>query len=140
MHGSSFVLYHRSTATRFGYRDVSASDLFRSRGSTRVIDVRDPHEYAAGHIPGVELVPFANLATCVSIWDKQAEVLLVSRSGALSGHAAEALEAAGFHRVMNLAGGMRAYVAAGLPVERLPPPARLAPAPTPAPILRAASR
>ena len=50
-------------------------------------------------------------------WDPAAPVVLVCRSGARSGNAAAQLVAAGFTRVMNMAGGMMAYRAAGLPAE-----------------------
>lgn len=106
--------------TRAGYRDVTPAATHAARGRVRLIDVREPHEYTGelGHIAGAELVPLATVASQAHAWDKNAEIILICRSGARSGRAAEALVAAGFRRVMNMAGGMLAYNAAHLPVER----------------------
>lgn len=105
-------------ATR--YRDVTPTEAYAARGTLRVVDVREPHEFNdhLGHIPGAVLVPLATVADQARGWDADAAILLVCRSGGRSGRAAEALAAAGFRRVMNLAGGMLAYNAAHLPVER----------------------
>ena len=51
-------------------------------------------------------------------WDADAEIVLICRSGARSGRAAGSLARAGFTRVMNMTGGMLAWNAAQLPVER----------------------
>ena len=84
-----------------------------------VVDVRDPQEYASGHIPGAKLVPCTSVATALPSWDRRAEIVVVCRSGTRSAPIAEAL-ASGFHRVMNLAGGMLAYAQQQLPIERAP--------------------
>ncbi len=112
--------FERGQPTRGGYRDVSPADTIAARGAVRLIDVREPHEYVGelGHIPGAELVPLASVAAAATAWDRARDVILICRSGARSGRAAEAMVAAGFARVMNMAGGMLAYNAAGLPVER----------------------
>ncbi|MBP8810748.1 MAG: rhodanese-like domain-containing protein [Kofleriaceae bacterium] len=103
-----------------GYRDVSPAATLAARGAVRLIDVREPHEYTGelGHIAGAELVPLATVLDASRAWERERDVILICRSGARSGRAAEALVAAGFARVMNMAGGMLAYNAAGLPVER----------------------
>ena len=49
-------------------------------------------------------------------WDPAAPLVVVCRSGGRSSNAAAQLAAAGFTRVMNMAGGMLAYRAEGLPV------------------------
>ncbi|MBZ0234965.1 MAG: rhodanese-like domain-containing protein [Deltaproteobacteria bacterium] len=102
------------------YKDVTPSAAFAARSDARVVDVREPDEFVGelGHIPGSELVPLATIGSAASAWDRNKPLLLVCRSGARSGRAAQALAGAGFQRVMNLAGGMIAYNAAGLPVER----------------------
>ncbi len=112
--------FKRGQPTRGGYRDVSPADTIAARGAARLVDVREPHEYVGelGHVPGSELVPLAAVAAAASGWDRERDVILICRSGARSGRAAEAMVAAGFARVMNMAGGMLAYTAAGLPVER----------------------
>lgn len=109
------TLYDRAQATRWGYRDVSPRAVYEAADAF-VIDVREPHEYCAGHIPNARLVPLAIVGRELGTWDRRADLVVVCRSGNRSARVAEALVSAGFHRVMNLAGGMLAYEAEGLPV------------------------
>ncbi len=103
-----------------GYRDVAPDATYAARAQVRLIDVREPHEYTGelGHVPGSELVPLAQVTAAARDWDRDADLILICRSGARSGRAAAALAEAGFRRVMNMAGGMIAYNAARLPVIR----------------------
>jgi rhodanese-related sulfurtransferase len=112
--------FERGRPTRGGYRDVTPAETLAARGAVRLVDVREPHEYVGelGHIAGAELVPLATVAAATRAWPRDRDVILICRSGGRSGRAAEAMVAAGFARVMNMAGGMLAYTAAGLPVER----------------------
>jgi rhodanese-related sulfurtransferase len=80
------------------------------------VDVREPEEWEAGRIAGVAWIPFGQLAARASELPAGENVVLICRSGARSGYAAEALHAEGA-KVANLAGGMKAWVAAGLPIE-----------------------
>lgn len=73
-----------------------------------LIDVREPHEWAAGTLPDAERISLGVLPYRMHQLDKDRPVLLVCRSGARSNQAAEALAMAGFRRVANLAGGMAA--------------------------------
>jgi rhodanese-related sulfurtransferase len=80
------------------------------------IDVREPEEWEAGRIAGVSWIPFGELGQRAAEIPADATVVLICRSGARSGYAAEAFHADGAD-VANLAGGMKAWVAAGLPIE-----------------------
>lgn len=112
--------FERGTPMPGGYRDVSPAATLTARGRARLVDVREPHEFHGelGRIPGAELVPLATVPTHAGAWDRDADIILICRSGARSGRAAEFLARAGFRRAMNMAGGMLAYNAAGLPVEK----------------------
>lgn len=80
-----------------------------------MIDVRGADEYLGdlGHPAGAELVPLDRLAAACRAWDTQEQLVLVCRSA----EAARFLAALGFHRVMNLEGGMQAHVAGDSPAE-----------------------
>lgn len=87
----------------------------RERGAV-LLDVRETDEWAAGHAPGAVHVPLSEVSAAAPRF-ADAEVLAVCRSGNRSAKATEALAAAGV-RVRNVAGGMAAWMAAGLPVVR----------------------
>lgn len=73
-----------------------------------VLDVRQPDEYRAGHIPGSHLVPLGTLDQRLQDLPKDRDILVVCRSGARSGQATVFLNGQGFNAT-NLAGGMMAW-------------------------------
>jgi hydroxyacylglutathione hydrolase len=81
-----------------------------------VVDVREPLEYAATHIPWSVLIPQAELALQLELLPTDTELLLVCRSGARSLRSAQFLKASGYHRVTNLDGGMIGWMEAGHPI------------------------
>jgi rhodanese-related sulfurtransferase len=101
------------------FRDITPASAVAARASARLIDVREASELAVdGFIEGIEHVPLSRVADAARRWNMDEEIVVVCRSGARSAAAASALCAMGFHRVSNMAGGMLAYRAAGLPVKR----------------------
>lgn len=102
-----------------GFRDVAPDGAAAHLSELRVVDVRQPEEFTGplGHIPGAELVPLATLPEASRTWPRDEALLVVCRSGARSASAAAQLVGAGFTRVYNLAGGMTAWRAHGLPTE-----------------------
>lgn len=112
-------LFRAALPTAPGHRDVSPGQVFADRSATRIIDVREPHEFTGelGHIEGAELVPLATVARSAAHWNQDEVLVLVCRSGGRSKQAASALTAAGFRRVMNMVGGMLAWNEERLPVE-----------------------
>ena len=81
-----------------------------------VLDVREPEEWAAGHIAGAVHVPLQTLPERIDELDPQAPTLVVCHLGGRSAQATAWLSSQG-HDVVNLAGGMDAWEAAGRPVE-----------------------
>ncbi|MCK8485770.1 rhodanese-like domain-containing protein [Paenibacillus sp. MBLB2552] len=71
-----------------------------------VIDVREPFEYEAAHIPGVPLIPMGEIPYRLDELDPEQEYVLVCRSGSRSYEVARYLQAQGFTRVHNFLGGM----------------------------------
>jgi rhodanese-related sulfurtransferase len=100
--------------------DVTPMEAWAMGHEARIIDVREPHEWCGelGHIPGAALVPLSTIEAAATGWNHHEPIVLVCRSGGRSARAAAALARLGFRHVRNLAGGMSAYNAAGLPVVR----------------------
>ena len=88
------------------------------QGAITVVDVREEWEYAEGHIVGAQLIPLGTLRDRVDEIPTDQPVVLVCRSGNRSGQAFRFLRQQGFENVHNMAGGMLAWEAAGLEMEK----------------------
>jgi rhodanese-related sulfurtransferase len=98
---------------------ISAQDLADQLGSKRVavIDVREPMEYASGHIAGSLNVPLARLHQADL---PQGPLVLVCQSGNRSAKGVRTLlERGTSHPISDLEGGLPSWQQAGLPVRRL---------------------
>jgi len=71
-----------------------------------LIDVREPHEWAIARIPGARLVPLSAFTDSLSQFDSARDIVVHCKVGARSAKAVRQLQAAGFKRVWNLAGGI----------------------------------
>lgn len=82
-----------------GVVDVGTAKRLMEQG-VRVVDVRTPAEYAAGHVPGAVNIPFDELdRRHAELGSPSAPVLLYCRSGRRSGIAQQVLQGKGFSRV-----------------------------------------
>ncbi|WP_130012368.1 rhodanese-like domain-containing protein [Serinicoccus sediminis] len=98
--------------------EIGAAELraWLAGGSApRVLDVRTPGEFAAGHVPGSYNIPLATLTEHArSVADHlDQDVVLVCRSGARASAAAQALAGTGSEGMHVLTGGMQAWSGAG---------------------------
>jgi rhodanese-related sulfurtransferase len=92
---------------------IEAARLVADTGAL-LLDVRDPDEWRAGHAPAAHHLPAREV--CPTVLPASHLVVTVCRSGGRrSTTVAEHLRADGIHAV-NLAGGMQAWAAEGLPV------------------------
>jgi len=82
------------------------------------IDVREPHEYQRGHVPGAKLIPVNSLFARREELPKDKEIVFVCAVGQRSALACEMAAAAGLTRIYNLEGGTEAWIKAGLPIEK----------------------
>ncbi len=82
-------------------------------GDVLLLDVREPHEWEAGHAEAATHLPLS--AFDVSAVPTDRPVYAICRSGKRSAQATEALLGAG-RDVTNVEGGMLAWAEAGLPV------------------------
>lgn len=74
-----------------------------------LLDVRQPEEYAAGHIPGSLLIPLPELESRLSELDKDKQYLVICRSGRRSITACNIMNYYGFDKLYNMMGGMLAW-------------------------------
>lgn len=88
---------------------ITSDELSRrlsAKKAPRMIDVREPHEFASGHIPGAENIPLSRFTAEFSTLPKHEELVLVCRSGNRSGMAQQFLVRQGFTGTRNLIDGM----------------------------------
>ncbi len=101
---------------------VTAAEAVRlvNREKGVLIDVCEPQEHAAGHSVGSRNVPLGQLEKRLSDLPKNKEtpLLLMCQSGMRAGRAATTLRKLGYTRATAVAGGLRAWREAGLPVEK----------------------
>jgi rhodanese-related sulfurtransferase len=80
-----------------------------------LLDVREPDEWDAGHVPGAQHIPLGQLSARSAEIPRAAEVYVICRSGARSARAAQALTGAGW-QALNVDDGMHGWHAAGRPM------------------------
>jgi rhodanese-related sulfurtransferase len=97
-------------------REVSADDARRLvADGALLLDVREDHEWQAGHAPEATHLPMSRISASVSQLPTDRLIVCVCHVGARSAAVAEALNNAGYSAA-NLVGGMDAWSARGLPV------------------------
>lgn len=109
-----FGLFGRSTV-----RDLSAEEVAAELAADRVllVDVREPAETARERIPGAVLMPLSAFDPAELPDPAGREVVFSCASGIRSVKASEMAQAAGLPYKSHLAGGIKAWKSAGLPVE-----------------------
>jgi rhodanese-related sulfurtransferase len=80
-----------------------------------LLDVREPYEWAAGHVADATHIPLAQIGQRVDEIPKDQTVYVICRSGNRSAGVTHALTGAGWQAV-NVAGGMQDWAAAGRPM------------------------
>lgn len=91
-----------------------------NREDATIVDVREASEFGAGHVLGAKNLPLARVeAAGADLAKRKAKPLIVyCETGDRSAKAAAVLRKQGFERVVNMAGGIKAWREAGLPVEK----------------------
>ncbi|MBN2039450.1 MAG: rhodanese-like domain-containing protein [Spirochaetes bacterium] len=100
---------------------VSVNEAKNNLGKKGVVflDVREPKEYKAGHLPGAINIPRGLLEFFVTkdISDKNTKIFVYCKTGGRSALAAATLVKMGYKNVINVDGGWVAWEKAGYPVE-----------------------
>ena len=110
-----------TTVTQGGYTTLDVKTVHERLGvekDARLVDVREPSEWATtGVPPGAILMPLGEVARrALAELAKDKPVYVICNSGNRSREAAEILTGLGFSQVYNVDGGIKAWLAAGLPV------------------------
>jgi rhodanese-related sulfurtransferase len=86
------------------------------RAGTPLIDVREPDEFAGGHVPGAVNLPMSRIGDLLDqLPDGAFDV--ICQAGGRSARVVEALESQGYDAT-NVEGGTGAWISSGFPVEK----------------------
>jgi rhodanese-related sulfurtransferase len=105
-----------------GARSLSTTQatLLINREDAQVIDVREPAEYAAGHLADSRNIPAGQLEERIGELEKLKDqpLILICQTGPRSSGACTRLAKLGFAKVHSLDGGIESWVQAGLPIKK----------------------
>jgi rhodanese-related sulfurtransferase len=117
----SLLIWPVLTQGTTGGIKVSAADAVQliNRERAVLIDVSEPAEYAAGHVAGSRNVPLGSLEGSRDLpKNKALPLVVVCPTGTRAPRAVAVLRKLGFENARSLAGGLNAWRAANLPVEK----------------------
>ncbi len=105
---------------RRGTLDAAQAVQRMNRDKAVVVDVCEPDEFAKGHIIGAKNVPLGELESRLptAVKNKALPLILVCASGARANRAVAIARKLGYADAQSLSGGMGAWRAASLPVEK----------------------
>ena len=94
-------------------REVTLDEVRAAPSDTVLVDVREPEEFASGHVPGAVNLPQADLATRINELPRDRPVFVICQGGFRSLRAAQCLTQCGFQVVASVQGGTEAWRTAG---------------------------
>lgn len=91
----------------------------QQRGGALVVDVREPSEWARGHVSGARNIPLDDLPVQLQAGalPRDREILFICASGSRSWNAASLAQARGYQNAASVAGGTSQWARLGLPIE-----------------------
>ncbi len=116
----SMLLWPKLTGGGGGGLSPAAAVQLINRERAVVIDVCEPDEYAAGHVNGAKSIPLGELEAKLptTVKNKATPLVLVCASGMRSGRAVAIARKLGYEKAESLAGGLKSWRAADLPVTK----------------------
>ena len=103
-------------------REVTVDETQRklASGNVRLIDVREDSEWEAGHAQGAQHIGKGVIERDIEqrVPDHKTELILYCGGGFRSALAVDSLQKMGYTNVSSMAGGWRAWQAAGAPVQK----------------------
>lgn len=103
-----WMLYKQFAPVK-GLRTLTAEQFQSESKGSKVIDVRESHEYKRGHIKGAVNIPLSQLQQRMSEIPKDRAVLVYCQSGMRSKQAAKVLGRHGYSNVADLRGGIMSW-------------------------------
>ena len=103
------LIDYEEFCNRMTETDITPSDLaarLAAGDSLVLVDVRESHEWNTGHLASAQHIPLGQLGRRIEEIPRDAEIVMICRSGSRSAHAQHMLKQAGFAKVKNLVGGM----------------------------------
>ena len=103
-----------------GSLSASAAVQLINREKAVVIDVSEAEEFATGHLGGAKNIPFGQLEEKLpsAVKNKALPLILVCPSGARANRALGVAKKLGYEQAQCLAGGLKAWKEASLPLEK----------------------
>ncbi len=91
-----------------------------NREKAVIVDVSETEEFAAGHIGGAKNIPVNDIETRLegAVKNKALPLILVCSSGARASRVAAVAKKLGYGNTQVLAGGLKAWKEANLPIEK----------------------
>jgi rhodanese-related sulfurtransferase len=119
-HSPGFLKLVDDAKSRVREVDVDETRRRLASGKAKLIDVREESEWAAGHASGAEHMGKGVIERDVEerVPDKSTELILYCGGGFRSALSADNLQRMGYKNVASMAGGWRAWQAAGGPTEK----------------------
>lgn len=105
------------------YVEPREAEALLASGTVDLVDVREPNEWARGHLPGARLVPLDTLRANPRAVLPRDGVLFVCAQGGRSQTAARLAEELGLTQVYSMNGGTNGWAQLGLPLEKPEAPA-----------------
>lgn len=95
--------------------NVATAKAMIQDSTVKILDVRTSQEFSQGHIKGAVLIPVSELSDRIQelVPFKNRSILVYCHSGNRSATASRILKKAGFTKISNLQGGIKAWISAG---------------------------
>ncbi|GKU79060.1 rhodanese-like domain-containing protein [Paenibacillus sp. L3-i20] len=106
------LFFYKLFAPVKGVRTINSIEFEQERKSIQdaiLIDVREPHEFKSGHIPGAKNLPLSQLSSRMNELPKDKPVFVYCQSGMRSKRAAVIFKKNGIPSIVNLQGGIMAW-------------------------------
>lgn len=102
-------------------QEIDTATAQAQLGNSLVLDVREPGEFAAGHLPGAVNIPRGLLEFKIDSHPdfqgkQQAGIVVYCQTGGRSALATQVLNQLGYQQAVSMAGGFKAWAESGLPL------------------------